>query len=180
MTTTHHSFKEVANIPTGAVFACPTDTVYGLSCLATDSEAVLKIKKLKGKGAHMPVIVLIANLAQLDMFVRPENISRKNAESRILGHVWPGPVSVVFADALPQWQAISPDQTLAIRMPQRSDLCAFIEKFGPIVSTSANLSGGKPAISAREVLEIFPTQLDFVIDGGECNNPPSTLIKILR
>lgn len=180
MTTTFTTYSEILDIVTGSIFACPTDTVYGLSCLATDGDAVLRLKEVKGKGKEMPVIVLIANLAQLDMFVGNDNVSRMMAEERLLSNLWPGPVSIVFKDTLPQWSAISPDQTLAIRMPARDDVRAFVERVGPIISTSANLHGEPPATTAEEVLAYFPTQLDFVVDTGTCNNPPSTLIKILR
>lgn len=180
MTQTFVSFSEVTALPNSCVFACPTDTVYGLSCLAADSNAVLKLKEIKRKGKEMSVIVLIASLAQLDMFVDKENASRKIAEERLLAKLWPGPISIVFKDTRPEWQAISPDQTLAIRMPLSPGLIEFIERVGPIISTSANLHGEMPATTAEAVLSYFPTQLDFIVNTGECNNPPSTLIKILR
>jgi L-threonylcarbamoyladenylate synthase len=180
MTQMYTTFSDVPALQNGAVFACPTDTVYGLSCLARDSAAVLRVKEIKGKTKDMPLIVLIGSLDQLDMFVSPQSTSRVHAEGRLLDNVWPGPVSVVFLETLPMWSTISPDGTLAIRMPHHPELRAFIERVGPIISTSANKTGAQPAVCAHDVLQIFPTELDFIIDGGECNNPPSTLIKILR
>jgi tRNA A37 threonylcarbamoyladenosine synthetase subunit TsaC/SUA5/YrdC len=37
---------------------------------------------------------------------------------------------------------------------------------GPVVSSSANLSGQPAAQSAEDVLRIFGNQLDLVLDGG--------------
>lgn len=180
VTTRYTSFSDVKSLAPGSIFACPTDTVYGLSCRAEDPAAVIKLKDVKGKGAAMPVIVCIGSLEQLDMFVPRDNESRRHAEERLLSRVWPGAVSVVFRDTLQMWQGLSPDDTLALRMPARDDFCEFLNRVGPLVSTSANHAGHPPATSAAEVMRYFPSELDFVIDTGLCSNPPSTLIKILR
>ena len=50
---------------------------------------------------------------------------------------------------------------------------------GPVVSSSANLSGQRPAETAEEVVRIFGNQLDLVIDGGSRRGaPPSTLVDV--
>jgi L-threonylcarbamoyladenylate synthase len=176
MTHIYTSFLDIEPLAPGAIFACPTDTVYGLSCLAADGDAVKKIREIKGRGKEQPIIVLISNLSQLAQF----GISYLPKHEHFLNRIWPGPMSVEFNFTNQEFMHISGMGYFAVRMPQRPDLAAFLEKFGPIVSTSANKTGEPPAITAGEVLDIFPTELDFVIDGGECNNPPSTLIKILR
>jgi L-threonylcarbamoyladenylate synthase len=180
MTKMYKNFSDVADVQEGAIFACPTDTVYGLSCLAVDGGAVVRIKEAKGRSKDMPFIVLISDLAQLDMFLENDAPSRHVLEDRVLSAVWPGPVSIVFSHVQPRWSLLSLDGTLALRMPRRSDMRAFIYAHGPIISTSANLNGKVPATTANEVLHYFPSELDFVIDTGDCVHQPSTVIKILR
>lgn len=179
-TRVYTSFSDVPELHAGAVFAAPTDTVYGLSCAVRDTVAITRLKRMKGKGAAMPLIVLIGSYEQLAQFVGSDAESLVRVHERVLSRVWPGPVSVVFKDTAPQWDAISPDTTLAIRMPDREDLRAFISRVGPIVSTSANLHGEAPATTCADVCVSFPDMLDFVIDTGVCANPPSTLVKIVR
>jgi L-threonylcarbamoyladenylate synthase len=178
--TVYPKFSDVPTLERGCVFACPTDTVYGLSCAVADTEAIGRIKEMKRRGRDMPLVVLVGALEQLDMFMPKDSPDRCVAEDRLLAHLWPGPISIVFRDTLPEWSAITPDGTLALRMPNKPELLEFLQRFGPVVSTSANMHGEKPATTVAEVLEYFPTQLDFVIDGGVCDAPPSTLIKILR
>lgn len=169
-------FSQIASIPPGTIFACPTDTVYGLSCLVDDIEAVAKIRSLKDRGVAQPLLVLISSLDDLRKF----GIRFSEKHVQFLHTIWPGPVSVECAFSNSAYEHISGEGYFGVRMPHRSDLCAFIKKFGPIISTSANLHGEPPATNASAVLTYFPIQLDFLVDMGECNNPPSTLIKILR
>lgn len=164
----------------GSVFVAPTDTVYGLSCSVHDARAVARLKELKGKGKDMPLIVLIGDSTQLDVFLDRSLSSFVQAYDRVVSRVWPGPVSVVFRDTLPTWSSISPDGTLAIRLPAHDALRAWLMRVGPIVSTSANMHGEAPATTMEAVLAAFPHGLDFLIDTGVCAGAPSTLVKLLR
>ena len=47
----------------GEVVALPTETVYGLAANALDPAAVAKIFQIKGRPAHNPIIVHVADLA---------------------------------------------------------------------------------------------------------------------
>ena len=50
---------------------------------------------------------------------------------------------------------------------------------GPVVSSSANLSGQPPAETAQEVVAYFGNQLDLVLDGGpRRGGVPSTLVDL--
>jgi tRNA A37 threonylcarbamoyladenosine synthetase subunit TsaC/SUA5/YrdC len=50
---------------------------------------------------------------------------------------------------------------------------------GPVVSSSANLTGQRPAENAEEVVRIFGNQLDLVLDGGpRTGGVPSTLVDV--
>ena len=69
---------------------------------------------------------------------------------------------------------------MALRVP-RDALCHKLLALigGPVVSSSANLSGQRPAESAEEVVQIFGNQLDLVLDGGpRPGGLPSTLVDV--
>ncbi len=171
-----HSFSEITQLEKGAVYALPTDTVYGLSCALDDIDAVQEIRRMKERDSQKPMIVLVSTMRDLEKCgIRP---SEQHID--FLKRIWPGPVSVVFAQAQPQHAHLAYNDTLAVRMPLREDLRAFIARVGPIVSTSANLSGEKPATTLEEVQTLFGENLKGVVDTGECNNPPSTVVQILR
>lgn len=170
------SFSDIERLVKGAVYALPTDTVYGLSCSIDDVEGVQAIRTLKGRDAEKPMIVLVATMRDLEMCgIRPTE-----EQAAFLKRVWPGPVSVVFTQAQPVLGHIARNGTLAVRMPSREDLLSFITRVGPIVSTSANISGQNPATTLAGVTEHFAEGIAYGVDTGMCNNAPSTVVQILR
>lgn len=172
------SFDDVYVMPTGLVIACPTDTVYGLSCAVTDMSAIAKIQQLKSRGENSEkhLIVLIGSVDDLQMF----GIVPTEGQLHVLSQVWPGPVSIIFSGISDTWNHLSSDGTLACRLPQHPDLSKWIQRVGPIISTSANMKGKSPATTTKEVLLQFPEGIDICIEGGVCDASPSTLIKFLR
>jgi L-threonylcarbamoyladenylate synthase len=60
-------------------------------------------------------------------------------------------------------------------LPDYPDLLKLIDTVGPLVSTSANLQGSKPAANVKEAQKIFGERLNFYVDTGQLANPPSTL-----
>jgi len=71
-------------------------------------------------------------------------------------------------------------KTVALRVP-RDTLCEKLLEYigGPVVSSSANLSGEPPAETADQVVDIFGNQLDLVLDGGPRRGlVPSTLVDV--
>lgn len=156
-------------LKSGKVGLLPSDTIYGLSAVALNEKAVKQVHRLKGRDANKPFIVLIGNTEQLkDLGVNTEQVD-------LVKKYWPGPLSVVFSsENIPQWLQLGTN-SLAVRMPDRQELCDLIAETGPIVSTSANLQGETPARSVEEAKEVFGDNLDFYVDIGKLEGQPSTL-----
>ena len=47
----------------GKVIVYPTDTIYGLGCLATNKKAINKIYKIKKREKKKPLLILVDSLA---------------------------------------------------------------------------------------------------------------------
>lgn len=155
----------------GKVGVLPSDTIYGLSARALDKTAVQRLQSLKDRSAHKPFIILISDLKMLDLL----SISLDQAKHAM--EYWPGALSVILASDAPDFLTRGTG-SLAVRMPDSSDLTVLINQVGPLVSTSANLEGEAPARNVTEAREIFGEKLDFYVDIGELKNPPSTLAVI--
>src|SRR5262245_42733894 len=71
----------------GEVVALPTETVYGLAANAFDAKAVQRIFEVKGRPAHNPIIVHVADLAMARRCVAdwPE------LATQLAAAFWPGP-----------------------------------------------------------------------------------------
>lgn len=161
----------------GGVIAFPTDTLYGLGCSLFDVHAVEMIARLKRRDPRHAVISLIPVPEQawgLAMHVSP-------LAERLIREYWPGPLSLIMlASGIVPAGVQGNGGTVALRCPNDMLSKALLGRIGgPVVSSSANLSGQKPAESAAEVVKYFGNQLDLVLDGGERRGGvPSTLVDV--
>jgi L-threonylcarbamoyladenylate synthase len=161
----------------GGVIAFPTDTVYGLSCSLMDPAAVEFIYRLKKRPSHLSVIAL---LPEPDA-VHPLVDALPEIGELLIRRFWPGPLSIIFkASSLVPLRLHGERGTIALRVP-RHPLCqALLEAVGgPLVSSSANLSGQPPCVDADEIRRVFGNQLDVVLDGGASPaSLPSTVVDV--
>ncbi len=159
------------------IFLLPTDTIYGLHARAFDEESVKKISSLKMRPAGKSFIVLISNIEDLKKF----DIALTDRVKDFLSKIWPGPYSVLLEKQdCSAFQHISTSCKIAFRMPNKKELLEFIEKTGPLVSSSANISGKTHAACFSEAFEIFKDNIDYYVDEGCLNNEPSLVIDLLR
>lgn len=161
----------------GGVIAFPTDTVYGLGCSLLNVAAVEMVGRLKRRAREHAYISLIPEPSQahgLALSVGP--VAR-----RLMQQFWPGPLSLIFvaAEIVPA-RVRGAGGTIALRCPNDPLSHALLSRIGgPMVSSSANLSGRPPAGTAAEVVATFGNQLDLVLDGGpRPGGIPSTLVDV--
>jgi L-threonylcarbamoyladenylate synthase len=161
----------------GGIVAFPTDTIYGLSCSLFDIGAVEMLARLKRRDPSHAVISLIPHPDQAWGLASEVN----EVAERLIARHWPGPLSLIFlASPLVPPRVRGAGGTVALRCP-RDTLCQRILDAigGPVVSSSANLSGLPPARTAEEVVRTFGNQLDLVVDGGPRHvDRPSTLVDV--
>lgn len=169
----------IAHLQEGNVLAYPTETLYGFGT-AVDRDAVEALVQLKQRPPSKPFLLLIVGsdmLARLDL-----RLSRE--ASRIAARHWPGPVTLV----LPGGERRVPDRLrgpeggVAVRWTPHEGLQRLIRAYGdPITSTSANLPGQPPAMSAFEILDQWSDAITRgrlrVLDGGRLEpSQPSTVV----
>lgn len=147
----------------GGVVAYPTEAVYGLGCDPRNAAAVRRILRLKKRPAAKGLILIAADLTQLQPFLAPLS---EQMRKRVLP-TWPGPVTWLLpaAPGTPHWLR-GEHTTLAVRVTAHPPAAALCRAAGTaLVSTSANPSGAPPARSAQEVRALFGEALDFVLEG---------------
>jgi L-threonylcarbamoyladenylate synthase len=161
----------------GGVIAFPTDTLYGLGCSLLDASAVEMIARLKRRDRSLAVISLIPDAAQV--YGLAADITP--VAERLMARFWPGPLSLIFrASALVPATVRGAGGTVALRCP-KDRLCErLLDRIGgPVVASSANLTGQRPAETAEEVIRIFGNQVDLVLDGGPRHGgQSSTLVDV--
>ena len=68
--------------------------------------------------------------------------------------------------------------SVGIRIP-KSPFCDFIrEQEKPFITTSVNLSGEKPATRVSEIPESIAGIIDYAIDSGVMDGPPSRVFDL--
>jgi len=143
----------VTLIKQGEVIAYPTEAVFGLGCDPFNEAAVQKLFHVKQRPFEKGVILIAASQDQIQDLVKLEN----EAWQERVQATWPGPFTWVLPvnKALPDWITGGRD-TVAVRVSDHPIVQALCLAFGgPIVSTSANISGQPPARSCAEVDEQF-------------------------
>ncbi len=167
----------------GGIVVYPTDTAYGLAVDATNSKAVEKLYRLKGRDFNKPTHVIIPNTEWLLKIVKV------NTEALILMNKFlPGPLTIVLPLIAKgkSWLKLSAGtKTMGIRYPAHQTSQALVELLKkPITTTSANVSGQDNCYSVAEVQKQFTNrklQPGFYLDGGKLKKTkPSTIVSVLK
>jgi len=156
--------EAVEQILAGQVIAYPTEAVYGLGCDPFNKMAFEQLLQLKNRSLDKGVILIAASVVQLNELVEIHNQSWTQTVLETWQDVsqpmtWVLPVR----PEVPIWLT-GGRSTLAVRVthhPVAKALCEKLEM--PIVSTSANISGQAPILSATACAKAFPRLA--IVDG---------------
>lgn len=162
----------------GGVILYPTDTVWGLGCDATNSEAVKRIFEIKRRADSKAMLSLVDAIGRVDYY-----FSRVPEIAWDLWEVADKPLTLI----LPRARNVAPeliaeDGTMGMRITNEQvskALCAGLKK--PLVSTSANISGEPTARCFADISDEIKQAVDYIIPlrQNEASNPaPSGIIKV--
>jgi L-threonylcarbamoyladenylate synthase len=139
----------------------PTETVWGIGCDATDTEAVAKIYKIKERSREKSLIVLVSDINMLNAYVGALN-------KRILKTIisYPKPLTIIYPNVKNLAENVyNKDGTVAIRLIKHAFCKTLISEFAkPIVSTSANISGYPTPKSFNSVSSYILNRVDYVVN----------------
>lgn len=155
-----------ALIKSGALVAIPTETVYGLGADGLNPDAVAKIFLAKGRPQDNPLILHVADTADIEKFCH--SIPR---EAYALAEAfWPGPLTMVLParDTVPKCTTAGLP-TVAVRCPDCDITRSIIRLAGvPVAAPSANISGKPSTTTAQHVLHDHNGRIPCIVDGGPC------------
>jgi L-threonylcarbamoyladenylate synthase len=158
--------RAVAFMKRGEPVSFPTDTVYGIGVHAFQPKAVERLYGLKGRPAHLPIPLLLQDVAD----VRTACTAIPPIAWQLAARFWPGGLSLVL-----QRSAAVPDvvtsggATVAVRVPGHFWVRELCRQLGaPLAATSANLHGKPSPVTAGEVWDAFEGQIPLILDGGAC------------
>ena len=156
----------VEELQCGRLVAFPTDTVYGVGAHGFLSAAVQSLYKVKERPGHLPIPLLLADTATVDLLCK----EIPPVVWRIVERFWPGGLSLVLHRASTVPDAVTAGgPTVAVRVPDQPMVRELARRLGaPLAATSANLHGQPASVTADEVQSVVGECVSLILDGGRC------------
>ncbi|MDP1708867.1 MAG: L-threonylcarbamoyladenylate synthase [Gammaproteobacteria bacterium] len=162
----------------GGVVAFPTETVYGLGADASNPAAVERVFAIKGRPAHHPLIIHIADAAQLRRWARDIPQDAHTLTSCFS----PGPLTLILKRAPQVPDCVTGGQdTVGLRVPSHPVALELLHAFGGgIAAPSANRFGHVSPTTAAHVHAELGGEVDMILDGGPCRvGLESTIVSLV-
>jgi L-threonylcarbamoyladenylate synthase len=151
-------------IAKGRAVIYPTDTLYGIGCDATSKKAVGGIYRIKSREPKKPLSILVSDLPMAKKYCE---ISPR--QEQVLTALLPGPYTFLLKLKIPL--PVTDSKLVGVRVPEHMFMRTVSRQLGiPIVTTSANRSGGKDAAEIGEIEEgiLNSKEVSLIVDGGRC------------
>lgn len=170
--------KALKVVQDGGIILYPTDTIWGIGCDATNTEAVKRIFALKQREEAKSMIILLDTDNKLQSYVREvPDIAYDLIEfaENPLTLVMPGAKNI--SEAL-----IAADGSVGIRVAKYPFCEQLIQRLRkPLVSTSANISGQPSPQNFGEISQDIIEGVDYVVDIDQHDTTlkkPSTIMRL--
>jgi len=167
--------KAVEVLKSGGVVIYPTDTVYAIGCDIFQQKAVERICKFKNidiKKSHLALIC--SDLSNISAYAKVSNNVFK-----LLKRNLPGAFTFILNGSSNLPKILKNRNTIGIRIPENNIITQIVKELGnPIFTTSVKMAD---EISEYEtdpelLIEKYENSVDLIIDGGYCDNTPSTIV----
>lgn len=158
----------------GGVVLLPTDTVLGLAVMANNSAGITRLFALKARPNSKNLPIMVANIDQiaaLGMIMTPPLLALLHSQ------YVPGPLTLAGAidpAKCPAW--LQHRTQIAVRIPNDPRLLAILRQTGPLMVTSANLSGQDTPDTTKAAAAQLTAQPDLVLPGRAGGGQASTLV----
>ena len=139
-------------LKSGLPVVFPTDTLPAIGCLPKFSNIIYKFKK---RDKNKPLILMGSEEKQLIDYVHE---SAKEYYKNIASTYWPGALTMVIPSSEKQTLILtSKDLTLGLRIPNSDIAQSLMKETGPLLTSSANISGFTGSMTAEGIALDFPS-----------------------
>ncbi|MFQ3306992.1 MAG: L-threonylcarbamoyladenylate synthase [Candidatus Midichloriaceae bacterium] len=168
--------KIVNLLKSGGILCIPTDTLFAISCDATNETAIKKIYNIKKRELNKPFPIFFADFDMANFYM---NFCEK--EIALAKKFWPGPLTIlskIKTKSLPE--ILIKNNKLGVRIPNSKlihDICSSLKR--PIIATSANISKEENINDISNIKTLFNNKIDSYISGPTTPHAtPSTIIEV--
>ena len=147
-----NSKSALKTLKSGLPIIFPTDTLPAIGCLPKFSEIIYEFKK---RDRDKPLILMGSEHKQLIDYVHE---SAKEDYENIASKYWPGALTMIVPASEKQTSILtSNDLTIGLRIPNSNMAQSLIRETGPLLTSSANISGFKGSITVEGIYIDFPS-----------------------
>ena len=181
-------FEQLATtVRQGALVCFPTDTVYGVACHPHSLVGIERLYEAKQRPTSKPLPLL---LSDWEMISQVTNQPISPQLEQVLQQFWPGGLTIIVNKHPDLPAELSPNDGIAIRIPDHPVARDFIRACGGVLATSsANRSGEPSTTTAQDAFEALNGRVHIVINGGEvsvgiastiidCRTAPAKLVRV--
>ncbi|MQM29370.1 MAG: threonylcarbamoyl-AMP synthase [Candidatus Accumulibacter phosphatis] len=172
-----HLKRAAEIIRQGGVIALPTDSSYALGCQLGDKAAVERIRSIRGVDERHLLTLMCRDLSQIGQFARVDN-----ATYRLLKATTPGSYTFILEGTreLPRRVLHPKRKTIGLRVPAHAVTLALLEALGePLLTSTLIIAGDEgPLTEGWEIQERLESQLEFILDSGNCGIEPTTVVDL--
>jgi L-threonylcarbamoyladenylate synthase len=166
--------RAVAALDAGGLLIYPTDTLYALGGRGLDAAAGRKVRAAKGRDAR-PLPLIAADLEQVLGLAADVPAPALLLAERF----WPGPLTVILASRRDVPDEVTAETaTVAVRVPALALARRLCRDAGPLISTSANLSGGAAPLTCAEAVAGVGAAAALALDAGPGRPVASTIVDL--
>ena len=147
------NYKSALNIlESGLPIIFQTDTLPAIGCLPKFAKIIYEFKK---RDRNKPLILMGSEHKQLINFVHES--AREDYED-IASKYWPGALTIVIPASKKDNSILTSfDFTIGLRIPNSCIARNLIKETGPLLTSSANISGFQGSITAEGIALDFPS-----------------------
>ena len=159
-------------LQSGLPIIFPTDTLPAIGCLPKFSNIIYEFKK---RDKNKPLILLGSEQKQLIDYVHES--AKEDYENMASNH-WPGALTMVIPSSDKQnLNLTSQDLTIGLRIPNSHMAQSLIKETGPLLTSSANISGFKGSTTVEGIAQDFPSvKILGPVPWGKRSGKASTII----
>ena len=152
-------------LSSGGVLLYPTDTLYALGADPLQKNAMQKLFSLKQRSGDKRVSYIFSDFEQMEQYA----YLTPAAES--LKKFLPGKITIILKGKRGE------EGTIGVRVPDNAFCLALAAAYGPVTTTSANISGEEDLYTVDSILKKIP-DINMVVDGGGLYGPASTVVDV--
>jgi len=139
-------------LKSGLPIIFPTVTLPAIGCLPKFSNIIYEFKK---RDRNKPLILMGSERKHLIDYVHE---SAKEDYENLASKYWPGALTIVIpASAKQTANLTSNDLTIGLRIPNSNIAQSLLRETGPLLTSSANISGFKGSITVEGIALDFPS-----------------------